>query len=119
METKIVGQWTEKVFGNVYRDSKQKMTLYTFTDNAFNDIPNEYWVLLLNKSVTPVDVIQEVAGKKSKTTRGMLGALECIDLTIKALVEIIDSPLKDENLEALAIMKRFNFSKLENLMKIL
>lgn len=119
MKTEIVGQWTEKVKGNVFTDSRAKMTLYTFTDNAFNDIPNKYWILLLSGGISAETVIQEVSGKKSKTTRGMIGVLEYVDLTLKSLNEIIQSPLKSTHLEALAVMKKFDYTKLKDLLKLI
>ena len=116
MKTEIRSQWSEKVFGNVYTGSKAKMTHYSFTDNAFNDIPNEYWVELLNNTIDAPEVIQLVSGKKSKTQLGMLGAIESIELTIKSINEIRNSRLRHTHLEALAAMKKFNYEKLNELL---
>lgn len=114
METKIVGQWTEKVYGNVYRDSAVKMRLYILK-NAFNEIPNGYWRLLLNDEISYPEVLMQVSGKRSKTTRGMLGAIESMEITVVKLKEIINSPLKGTHLEAIAIMYNYDYEKLKEL----
>lgn len=112
METKIVGQWTEKVYGNVYRDSTAKMRLYILK-NAFNEIPNIYWHLLLKDEISYPEVLIRVSGKGSKTTRGMLGAIEKMEITLVKLKEIMNSPLRETHLEALSIMYNYDFEKLK------
>ncbi len=113
METKIVGQWTEKVYGNVYRDSTAKMRLYILK-NAFNEIPNKYWHLLLKDEISYPEVLMQVSGKRSKITRGMLGAIESMEWTVVKLKEVMNSKLKETHLEALSIMYNFDFEKLKN-----
>ena len=112
METVIVGQWTEKVKGNVYTDSKIKMRLYILK-NSFNEIPNKYWRLLLKNQISYEEVLMQVSGKRSKTTRGMLGAIEKMELTMCKLKEIKNSELAETHLKALSIMYNFDYEKLK------